>query len=49
MLGETALSPIMAAVVVGEPIEAAAWLGGAVVIVALTVHGWMGLPMENPT
>ena len=49
MLGETALSPIMAAVAVGEPIETAGWIGGAVVIVALTAHGWMGLRAENPT
>lgn len=49
MMGETALSPIMAAIAVNEPIEAAGWIGGAVVIVALTVHGWMGLRAENPT
>ena len=49
MLGETALSPIMAAIAVSEPIETAGWIGGAVVIVALTAHGWMGLREENPT
>ena len=49
MLGETALSPILAAVAISEPIETPAWIGGAVVIVALTAHGWMGLRAENPT
>ena len=43
LLGETALSPLLAAVVIDEPITGAAFAGGAIVIATLTIHAWAGL------
>ena len=43
LLGETALSPLLAAVAVDEPLERSALIGGAVVLATLLVHGWLGL------
>ncbi len=48
LLGETAISPIMAAVVVDEPITGAAIIGGVVVIATLAVHALAGLRSADP-
>lgn len=43
LLGETAASPVLAAIAVDEPLESAALIGGAVVLATLFVHAWLGL------
>ena len=48
ILGETALSPVWAAVAVDEPLGAAALIGGGLVLVTLFLHGWLGLRENAP-
>ncbi|MDG2111137.1 MAG: DMT family transporter, partial [Actinomycetota bacterium] len=43
LLGETAVSPILAAVAIDEPLATSAIIGGAIVLATLFVHGWLGL------
>ena len=43
LLGETAASPVLAAIAVDEPLERAAIVGGSVVLATLLIHGWLGL------
>lgn len=47
LLGETALSPLLAAVVVDEPITRAALIGGTIVILTLALHALAGLNTED--
>ena len=47
LLGETALSPLLAAVVVDEPVSGAAVVGGLVVIATLAVHAAVGLRADE--
>jgi len=48
ILGETALSPVLAAIAVDEPLGAAALTGGALVLITLFLHGWLGLRENAP-
>ena len=43
LLGETALSPLLAAWVIGESISGRAFVGGSVVVAVLIVHATFGL------
>lgn len=43
LVGETVLSPLLAAAVIDEPIADSAYLGGVIVVTTLTVHAWLGL------
>lgn len=47
LTGETVLSPILAAVVVGELIHTSAYVGGAIVITTLVTHAWVGLRRDQ--
>lgn len=47
LLAETALSPLLAAVVVDEPIEQAAYVGGAIVLATLALHAGLGFRDPN--
>lgn len=48
LLGETAASPILAALVVDEPLPRLTVVGGAVVVATLVAHGWAGLRTAPP-
>ena len=43
LTGETALSPLLAAWVIGESISGQAFVGGSVVLAVLVVHATLGL------
>ena len=43
LLGETVLSPVLAALVIDEAIRAPAYVGGAIVVTTLAVHAGVGL------
>ncbi len=47
LLGETALSPILAAVVIDEPITRWGYAGGGIVLATLAAHAWAGLRTEE--
>ncbi len=49
LLGETAISPLLASLVVGESISGQAFVGGSLVVSVLIIHAMVGLRNFAPT